>query len=973
MPYPMKNTSHAYIPCQKLIVTTIFMSFMMIFCRAQEVNIVKDEQWLIQQNGIPFTGTARFKFLIYNDSTVLWSNDGSCFNLSEPVQSVEIQVNNGVYEADLGAPPTKPLFVDMLLAYPGAKLCTWINTGDGFSFIASQTISNSATIETDVPANDISNKKRVEERTSASIKNPSLSAKSEERKNKGKAAMNPEGLHKERMKRKMNENGTIPPNAIMEAKKHKDSMPPVATDDAGLWNWEWLGPGNIGGRIRAILIHPVNTNTIFIGSVSGGIWKSTNGGASWNVINDFLPSLAVSSFAIDPDNYDIMYASTGEPYTYDGVPGAGIFKSTDGGNVWQQLPSTANNDFKYVTRLAHHPDSSQVIYAVTSEPNKVYKSINGGTDWIEKFTANSGIRDLRINPNDVSRLIIGCNSHVYSSNDWGNHWELQSTGLPDKLPDIHKRCEVTYCVDDVDRIYVSMNRNSGEIWRSDNNGATWDSISSGYNYLGTQGNYDNAVWVDPTNSNFLVVGGIQNWRSTDGGSTLTQISVGSQYHNGGSANSAHADNHIIINHPDYDGVNCKTVFFGNDGGIQKATDITTVMQSSGWVNLCNQTLGITQFYGGASSPDGSVIIGGAQDNDVVRYRESGDWSGAGDWFQSQHGDGGACAIDFNNPDNIYSEYVQLRIKKSTDGGDTYHRETTGLEDADSTALFIAPFSMDPNNPTTLIAGGASIWRTINGAASWQKIRTFLPDSARCSAIDIAKGQSDVIWIAYEDGYVAKTSNGTAASPAWIRVDNNPTALPNRFVTDIAINPNDTSQVYITFGGYNAHNVWFTNNSGATWEERTGVPPYNLPALPVNTVRVHNSNSNWIYIGTDLGVFSSMDKGQSWSVDKKYSVNEGPVNVEVDELFWQGNEFLIAATHGRGMYRAHPLTTMYVDKNAQPGGNGSFAHPFNTITEAVNKAGYGTNISIKSNTYSEPPVSFSKKGRVKSTNGVTRIK
>jgi hypothetical protein len=518
-----------------------------------------------------------------------------------------------------------------------------------------------------------------------------------------------------------------------------------------------------------------------------------------------------------------------------------------------------------------------------------------------------------------------------------------------------------------------MNRDTGEIWRSDDNGEIWTRKCNGYNYLKNQGNYNNSIWVDPLNSNFLVVGGIYNWRSTDGGSTLYQINVFAKYHNGGEANSAHADNHAIVSHPNYDGVNNKTVFFGNDGGIQKANDITTVDTTSGWTNLCNTTLGISQFYGGAAASDGSVIIGGTQDNDYLRYRPSGAWSGPGGWYQHSSGDGCMCAVDPNNADILYVSRPQLNLKKSIDGGDSYTWAINGLGDAKDSALFVAPFSMDPNNPNILIGGGAKIWQTTDGAANWHSIKDTIEQNPKCSAIDIAKGHSDIIWVAYENGNVEKTTNGTAAAPQWIRTDDNLMALPDRFVTDIAINPNDSNEVYITFGGYNNDNVWYTNDGGSSWSNRSGTAPYDLPALPVYSIRVHPTNGNWIYIGTGLGVFSSMDKGQTWSVDKKYADNEGPVNVEVDELFWQGSEYLIAATHGRGMYRAHPLTTIYVDKNAAAGGNGSISKPFNNVTEAVNKAGFGTNISIKSNNYNEPPIRFFKKGKVVATNGGVIIK
>jgi hypothetical protein len=189
------------------------------------------------------------------------------------------------------------------------------------------------------------------------------------------------------------------------------------------------------------------------------------------------------------------------------------------------------------------------------------------------------------------------------------------------------------------------------------------------------------------------------------------------------------------------------------------------------------------------------------------------------------------------------------------------------------------------------------------------------------------------------------------------------------VTDIAINPFNHNEVWVTFAENQANNVWRTTDGGTTWEQRTGAAPYDLPSLQVNTIRVHPNNQDWIYIGTDLGVFASEDKGASWSVTPRYSSvgHEGPVNTEVSELFWQG-QFLIAATHGRGMYRAAPLTTIYVDMNAPSGGNGTFALPYQTVTQAVNNQGPGSNISIMAGSYNETgTVLFTRKCYVSITN------
>jgi hypothetical protein len=193
-----------------------------------------------------------------------------------------------------------------------------------------------------------------------------------------------------------NENGNIPSNALIKAAEQAEKlrierMPgtppsdlsPAANIDRSLWTWR--GPGNVGGRIRSIAIHPTNPQVMWVGSVGGGIWKTTDGGASWQPLDDFMANLAVSTLAIDPTNPNVLYAGTGEGfYNPDSLRGAGIFKTTDGGATWTQLSSTANSDFEYVNRLSISPSNSQVLLAATG--TGMFRSTDGGTNWTKVLT-----------------------------------------------------------------------------------------------------------------------------------------------------------------------------------------------------------------------------------------------------------------------------------------------------------------------------------------------------------------------------------------------------------------------------------------------------------------------------------------------------------------------------------------------------------------------------------------------------------
>ena len=195
-----------------------------------------------------------------------------------------------------------------------------------------------------------------------------------------------EARARHRFIQRMDERGVIAPNALVNAKKELDERAAQQPFDgrketAGISSWEWLGPGNIGGRIRSILIHPANANVMWVGGVSGGIWRTDNAGASWYPLNDFMANLCVTTLALDPTNPAIMYAGTGEIFNNNpassALPGAGVFRSVDGGTTWAQIPFTA--EWQYVGRLAHHPSSAGTLLAATA--TGIYSTSNGGTTW----------------------------------------------------------------------------------------------------------------------------------------------------------------------------------------------------------------------------------------------------------------------------------------------------------------------------------------------------------------------------------------------------------------------------------------------------------------------------------------------------------------------------------------------------------------------------------------------------------------
>jgi len=325
----------------------------------------------------------------------------------------------------------------------------------------------------------------------------------------------------------MDEHGHIPPDGLLRALEHRHhhvktendlspGVPDPSTNEpdfgfpgpliAGIQtnSWTWLGPGNIGGRVRAILPHPTATNILWCGGVDGGIWKTTNSGAAWFPLNDFIGNLAVASLAMDPTNANVLFAGTGEgTYNLDAIRGAGIFKSIDGGSNWFQLSVTASASFQYVSRLALDPNNGQTILAATR--SGIWRSTNGGTNWNQRLTTE--VLCIAFNPADSTQAIAsGYNGHTFYSIDGGQSW-VAATGIPAVSGFVVDRVELAYSSSNPTIVYASVDNSSGQVYRSLDGGHTYALRNTGNNYLSSQGWYDNVVWADPINTNTVLVGG----------------------------------------------------------------------------------------------------------------------------------------------------------------------------------------------------------------------------------------------------------------------------------------------------------------------------------------------------------------------------------------------------------------------------------------------------------------------------------
>ncbi|MDX2147908.1 MAG: hypothetical protein SFZ23_10330 [Planctomycetota bacterium] len=733
----------------------------------------------------------------------------------------------------------------------------------------------------------------------------------------GPTVTNPDEAQRWRRLSLVDEQGQIPEGALLRAwsQRHANaaywaSQP--SPQDGGISpdNWTFRGPSNIGGRTRALLVDPTTPNVLIAGAVGGGIWRSTNSGATWIQVDDRLRNLAICSLERDPQNPNIICAGTGEGYfNGDALSGTGIYKSIDRGLTWTLMPSTQS--FDNVCRIAVSPaDSNRIL--VAKRYGGVLLSTNAGASWTTAYGAQ-GSFFVDFNPSDPTRAIAHVIDYDFSSSQWfhralystnaGQTWQPAASGLT-RVNDFNSRIELSYAPSDPNIVYASCGASGGKVWRSNDGGVNY-TLQTSETASTSVGWYYNAIWVDPTNPNTLLVGAYHISRSINAGQSFTQVSNG--YIN---TTQPHPDVHLFVTDPGFNGTTNRRVYVTTDGGVHRTDNVYTASTSAGWSSL-QPSYNASQFYGAAGQMPSNRVVGGTQDNGTLRV--IGSSTSATLTFG---GDGGFCAVDPGDPNFMYGEYVNLQIHRSTNGGASASYIYNGIADAGTNANFIAPFVLDTNDPNRMLAGGRSLWRSNNVKAatpSWAAIKPA--GDSNISAIAIAQGNSDVVWVGQNNGKLYRTSNATAANPVWTTIDDNTALnpLPNRYPTRIVIDPDNHARVYVAFGGFSPNNLFRTADNGASFVDVTGTGVTGLPDAPIRGIARHPRRPGWLYAGTQVGVFTSTDDGDTWS-----TTNQGPANVSVDELvFMHNSDRLLAATHGRGMWTIDvPACPADFDQNGQ---------------------------------------------------------
>ncbi len=711
--------------------------------------------------------------------------------------------------------------------------------------------------------------------------------------------------------------------------------------------WQPLGPGNIGGRSRALLIHRTQNNLMWTAGVAGGIWKSTDAGASWQPKGDLLVNIAVNSIVQDSKEPSVLYAGTGEGFfNADAARGQGIFKTTDYGETWTQLPSTNTTDFHFVQKLAVTAQKNkQRIYAATR--TGIFRSSNGGDTWTKVLNGApvNGCMDLTMQyDNEAAKgyVFASCGTFAQATvwraldTDQNQVWEPvlseQHMGRT-SLAVAASNPNVVYALASFYDLLVVNPQDFGllAVYRSTQAGApgTWEArvrytdanrlntvqlTNPVFAFLGdcgfgdenlpifTQGWYDNQIAVDPKDENIVWTAGIDLMRSSDGGQSW---GLGSYWwFNADDPNYAHADSHAITFHPKYNGDSNRQMFVASDGGVTRTDDAradvgTTLPSICGntganqirWTAL-NNGYQVTQFYHGAVYPDAASYFGGTQDNGTIL----GNASGGQEWGTINGGDGGYVAVDRLNTNTLYSENTGKSLQRSINGGASWAQISGGVGEADGNFQFIHPFAMDPTNSQRLWYGGAFAWRSNNRGTNWTRVSNSF--GARIASWGISPTDPNRVYVGVQNlgtttsGRIFTTNAATtlAAPVTWA------SAQPRQgYVSSVGVDPANPLIAYATYStlssGANQGHVFRTGDGGATWTRIDST----LPDMPVHSVVVHPTQPDTLYIGTDLGVFVTLNGGGSWMRE-----NTGFANTIVEHLEIS-NGRLFAFTHGRSAW------------------------------------------------------------------------
>ncbi|SDB62491.1 Por secretion system C-terminal sorting domain-containing protein [Flavobacteriaceae bacterium MAR_2010_188] len=714
--------------------------------------------------------------------------------------------------------------------------------------------------------------------------------------------------------------------------------------------WEERGPNNVGGRTRVLMFDPNDSsnNTVYAGGVSGGLWKNTNISSStstWSRVSNVPGNLSVTSITVDPRNSKRWWVGTGEQYTAGDVVGNGVYVTNDGGNSWSAVnipaagPGTMTyglstlflSGIYYVNDIVAWDNGSTTelyvavgshVYGDSSDPTNwlglqsagLYRSANGGSSWSRIESANmrytSGSTNYYYIPNDIevsanNTLWMGTiksgfgqgGGRVYSSTN-GSTWnEAAASPLSDS-----NRVELECSATNPNKIYaltqgVSM---PVHIYSTTNGFGSVSTVNmpndadsgiSAVDFTRGQSFYNLVIEADPANDNVVYVGGINLFKSSNSGSSWSQIS---HWYGGFGYQSVHADQHAMA----FGNNSSSKMLYGNDGGVYYSGN------AGGTIGVRNRGYNVTQFVKAGIGPDGpgdvdGIFTAGAQDNGTQAFRNASDGINSSEVLSD--GDGFYTFVD-KDGQYMISTYVYNIIYRFTlpwNGQGRQQGAATSLSNSQSTGDFVNSMGYDSDANRLLSnnsSGSSYSILSINVEANTNGVLSSSSLTSKPTAFRASPYSNNTWYVGTENGSLLKLTNVANGSA-------NFTNITTPFVGSVSsVRFGKTeSELIVTMHNYGVNNVWYSNNGGSSWSNKEG----NLPNLPVRDFLLNPLNENEAILATQLGVWRTSnfnDTTPSWS-----QAYNGMSDVSVTSFdYWNvsgdhTNNKIIASTYGRGVF------------------------------------------------------------------------
>ena len=705
--------------------------------------------------------------------------------------------------------------------------------------------------------------------------------------------------------------GKINKQAYRDALLYRKDLLENGNPETVMEEWQPKGPTNIGGRVSDIEMPSNSTETIYVGTASGGIFKTEDTGSTWTPIFDDALSLSIGDMELAPSNNDIIYVGTGESnagggsLAYDGL---GIYRSENAGATWTHL---GLEEIGSVGKVEVAPDDPNTVFVAAmgdlfgdNSDRGVYRTTDGGNTWNQVlFVSDStGFVDLAMHPTNSNiiyaaawerirrpdrRRYTGATSGIYRTTDGGDNWELLTNGLPTAAND-KGRIGLAIAPSDPNFVYAYIVNEGGTltgIFRTTDGGDSWTPMTKNGISEPPFMWWFGKIYVHPNSPNSLFAMSLNTHYIED----ITSSNSWETRFSG-----VHVDQHAVAFHPQ----NPDLVVLGNDGGVY-------ISEDRGLSSQKLNGLPITQFYRGTIDfqfPE--RIYGGAQDNSTMRTLTGN----IDEYSIINGGDGFFCLVDPTDNNFIYAESQNGVFRRSVNGGDSFMWALSGAQPGRFN--WNTPVVFDPNNPEILYIAGSRLNKSIDRAAQWTPISPDLTDGSgggnlvfgTITTISVSPIDGDVIMVGTDDGNVSITVDG---GTNWNNVSD---GLPKFWISRVHLDPTELGVAYVTISGYRYNNetahVFKTADNGSTWIPISG----DLPNVPVNDMIVNPVNHD-LYIATDIGVFISKNDGDSWEL----LGNELPNVVVTDLTYHEPTKTLLAATYGRSMYTIEVDIDVNVDE------------------------------------------------------------